>query len=204
MFSCKPLTMDHLRRPDNDQRETRRDCCSTSIVGFAGVLVLWLVTNSTLAADQSRHATAQTDTDEQAERSSTPSPGSPERRAILDALRMELGHLAGPDLVFVVGHLKVHTGWAWIHAFPQSHDGRSRYEDVSALLRKQKGRWSVQHLESGGEDCAEELDAGHCGAPAARFPAAPPEIFTLEGTSTPIIPDQKGKDAGRTPAHHPG
>lgn len=189
MFSCKPVTMNHLRRPDDDQRETRRDCCSTSIVGFAGVLVLWLVTNSTLAADQSRHATAQTDTDEQAERSSTPSPGSPERRAILDALRMELSHLTGPDIVFIVEHLKVRAGWAWIHAFPQSRDGRNRYEDVSALLHKQGRRWRVEHLASGGDACAEEPDTGDCGAPTVRYPAAPPEIFTLDGTSAPIIPD---------------
>jgi hypothetical protein len=172
--------MNHLHRPDNEQRQTRRDCCSTSIVGFALMLVLWLICNSTMAADQSHHAAAQTDNDEQAERSLTPSPGGPERRAILDALRMELGPLTGPDLVFVVEHLKVRSGWAWIHAFPQTRDGRKRYEDVSALLRKEGGRWRVQHLESGGEDCAEEPDAGHCGAPAARFPAAPPDIFTLD------------------------
>jgi hypothetical protein len=189
MFSHKPLTMNHLHRPDNDQQQTRVDRCSTSIVPFAAVLVLCLISNSTMAADQSRHAAAQTDTDEQAERSLTPPPGSPERRAILDTLRMELGHLAGPDLVFVVGHLKVHTGWAWIHAFPQSRDGRNRYEDVSALLHKQGRRWRVEHLASGGDACAEEPDTGDCGAPTVRYPAAPPEIFTLDGTSAPIIPD---------------
>ncbi len=150
------------------------------LYSFSLMLVLWLICNSTMAADRSHYAAAQTDNDEQAERSLTPSPGGPERRAILDALRMELGPLTGPDLVFVVEHLKVRSGWAWIHAFPQTRDGRKRYEDVSALLRKQGGRWSVQHLESGGEDCAEEPDAGHCGAPAARFPAAPPDIFTLD------------------------
>jgi hypothetical protein len=180
--------MSHLRRPGNGQGEAHRDRSLISIVGLATTLVLWLMSDSTLAGEPFRHTVVQTDQIEQPRPSLTPPPGSQERRAILDALRGELTDLVGPDLVFVVEHLKVYAGWAWIHAFPQSRDGGNQYEDVSALLRKQGGRWRLQHLESGGEGCSEEPDPEACPDPATRFPAAPREIFTPDGTSARIAP----------------
>ena len=116
----------------------------------------------------------------------TPPPGSPERGAILDALRAELTHLTGPDLVFVVAVLRVGAGWAWIEAAPQSRDGASRYEEVTALLQCRDGRWAVQVLgpcdaEDDPAACAEDTDPERL---LERFPTLPPGL--VPGVSGPL------------------
>jgi len=63
----------------------------------------------------------------------TPPPGSVERKLIMDALRKRW---PDSDAKFVVKHLKVNNGWAWIHVAPQSRDGCSHFEDESWLLKK--------------------------------------------------------------------
>ncbi|MFL6374436.1 MAG: hypothetical protein ACJ73D_07215, partial [Pyrinomonadaceae bacterium] len=59
----------------------------------------------------------------------TPAKGSAERNAIMDGLRAEYKKMSGPDdrafrgaITFNVTFLKVHNGWAWIYAEPQSTD----------------------------------------------------------------------------------
>ena len=83
---------------------------------------------------------------------SVPAPGTMERRAILDGLRhwvrMRLGH----EVRFVVRHLKVKSGWAWVVTEPQSPDGTQRFEPLSALLKKGKNCWAVVAVPSG--ECA--------------------------------------------------
>lgn len=96
----------------------------------------------------------------------TPPPGSAERKAILDALRTELNVLHHLEVVFVVAHLKVLHDWAFIHAFPQSADGASKYEDVTALMRNQGGEWNVVDLVAVE---LEELKKEHPSAPSAIF-----------------------------------
>src|SRR5947208_347655 len=54
-----------------------------------------------------------------------PKPGSPERKAIVDAMRAK-GDI--PDRVFVTRYLMVQDGWAWIVADPKSRDGKNSYE----------------------------------------------------------------------------
>lgn len=150
------------------------------IVGLSLILALVAVSVSTAAAEQFRNRPVAT-VEERTEHPSTPLPGSWERRAILDALRAELTHLTGPDLVFVVEHLAVRAGWAWVQASPQSRDGANRYEDVSALLRKQGCRWTVQHLGPCCETC--DQDPGCTDGTVEfewileRYPSVPPEIF---------------------------
>ena len=102
----------------------------------------------------------------------------PERKAILDALREELRRQQGLKVVFVVNHLKVQRGWAWIETSPQSADGANRFEDVSALLQKRDGRWRVAEIacaEEGNPDCVGHQD--FFTRLSRRFPAAPSEIF---------------------------
>lgn len=99
----------------------------------------------------------------------TPPPGSPERRAILDALRAEIRRTLGLDVVFLVEHLKVKDGWSWIHTRPQSKDGLSNYEDISALLRDQGRGWRVLDLSDG------EIEGVR-----KRFPQAPKAIFPVQ------------------------
>lgn len=77
---------------------------------------------------------------------------NPERTAILGALRAWVKNNLDLKVVFVVKHLKVKNGWAWIHTIPQSPDGKNHYEDISALLRKGNGCWAVVAVPSG--ECA--------------------------------------------------
>lgn len=108
----------------------------------------------------------------------TPPPGSGERRQILGSLRHEIFRLHRLDVVFVVDFLKVQDGWAWVETRPQSPDGQSRYEGVSALLRKSGGLWRIAELACSGPDDPECL-----GSPdyfrklKARFPALPLSVL---------------------------
>jgi len=108
----------------------------------------------------------------------TPQPGSAERKAILDALRRWVKQQHHMDVIFVVRHLKVKNGYAWVHTLPQSKDGSSRYEDISALLKKDLGRWEVAEIP-----CAEEDNPDCIGDPAyfdglkQRFPEMPEDIL---------------------------
>jgi len=105
-------------------------------------------------------------------------PGSPVRKAVLDALRKEMKRLHGVDMVFVVKYMKVKKGWSWVHTLPQSQDGRSHYEDVSALLHRKDGMWEVAELA-----CTEEENPECIGDPSyfaklkERFPKVPEEIL---------------------------
>ena len=111
----------------------------------------------------------------------TPLPGTSERKAILNAMRKVVKRMSGLDVVFVVPYLKVDQGWAWIHTIPQSRDGRSHYEDVSALLHKRKGYWKKADIaascEPGAEetpDCSEKTFIKRL---KDKYPSAPLTIF---------------------------
>lgn len=118
----------------------------------------------------------------------TPSPGSPQRKAVLDALRKELKRLHAIDAIFVVQHIHVKGRWAWVEAQPQSTDGSARFESIAALLRQDKTGWRVVDIP-----CAEPDDHQCLGGPKfsgamlGRFPAMPPEILS---------PAAAGADAG--------
>ena len=111
----------------------------------------------------------------------TPKPGSPERKAILDAMREVVKRMSGLDVVFVVPYLKVDKGWAWIHTIPQSRDGRSHYEDVSTLLHKRQGRWKMADItascEPGLEDTPDCSEKTFIKRLKAKYPSAPLSIF---------------------------
>lgn len=103
---------------------------------------------------------------------------STERKAILDAVRLEIKRLHGLQVVFVVRQLKIANNWAWLHALPQSRDGKNRYEDVVALLRKHKGQWKIMEMP-----CTEEDNPDCLGDPnffkhlQQRIKGIPPEIL---------------------------
>lgn len=71
----------------------------------------------------------------------TPEKNSPDRTAILGALREMVKSMSGLEVVFVVDHLVVHGDWAWIETQPMSADGTQHYEPVTGLLAKRKGQW---------------------------------------------------------------
>ena len=108
-------------------------------------------------------------------------PGSPVRKAILDALRQKMKRLSGLNMLFVVRSLKVKDGWAWVHTLPQSPDGKNHYEDISALLHLKDDTWEVAELA-----CTEEENPKCLSNPdyflelKKRFPKVPEEILPEE------------------------
>lgn len=115
-----------------------------------------------------------------------PDRANPKRKAILDVLRSFVKRMSDLDVIFVVSHLKVGCGWAWIEAEPQSADGTQHYESMQALLARRDGNW--QYVESPPEwsecdadpDCVDrsryfrKLAAKHPGLASGIFPVDAP------------------------------
>lgn len=103
----------------------------------------------------------------------TPKPGSPERKAILDALRAPVEREARQKVVFHNVSLKVEKGWAFVHAISMDRAGKKAVLgdlDTAGLLRKQNGRWKVLHWGVAG-------DIGVVCEAAKKYPQAPRAIF---------------------------
>ncbi len=87
----------------------------------------------------------------------TPDKGSPERKAILDALRLPVERDLKQKIVFVADDLKVQGTWAFVSGRPTKPDGSSpnlagtEWADAEdlfdnnffGLLRKSGGKWRV-------------------------------------------------------------
>jgi len=86
----------------------------------------------------------------------TPTPGTMERRAILDGLRYWVRNRLHLNVRFVVRHLKVRNGWAWVETDPRSPDGKAHYEPIRALLKKGRGCWAVVTVAS--DECTSADD----------------------------------------------
>ena len=98
----------------------------------------------------------------------TPEKGSPERKAILDALRIPLERDLKQKVVFVTDNFKVQGNFAFVSGTPQNSAGgdpdysRTKYaEQVDsgafdnnffALLKKTAGKWRVAHYAIGCTD----------------------------------------------------
>lgn len=94
-----------------------------------------------------------------AQTSYTPEKGSPERKAILDALRIPVERDLKQKVVFVADDFNVLGNWAFIGGRPQAADGgeidfsRTQYAEMVdsgafdnnlfALLKKTAGKWKV-------------------------------------------------------------
>jgi hypothetical protein len=78
----------------------------------------------------------------------TPAIGSPERQALMDALRDE--YKSRPyrgSITFVVNYLKIHNGWAWTYPEPRSTDPHDQFgENSGFLLHQVNGQWKVMNL----------------------------------------------------------
>lgn len=98
----------------------------------------------------------------------TPERGSPERKAILDALRVPVEKQLKQSVVFKVNELNVQKGWAFMLGVPQQPDGNpvdytgtvyqtakddGVFDDgIVALLRNRNGKWQVVQLVIGATD----------------------------------------------------
>jgi hypothetical protein len=96
-------------------------------------------------------------TEEVADKLHTPPEGSTERRALLEALRQHWKSTRNPanskpyrgKITFRVSYLKVHHGWAWANADPQSSAPDEGFpENDGFLLHLERGRWTVMKLPS--------------------------------------------------------
>jgi hypothetical protein len=89
-----------------------------------------------------------------------------------------VARLHGLEMVFVVGHLRVKDGWAWVETRPESRDGGSRFEDISALLRLRDRVWQVAEIpctEVDKPDCLEAPD--YFPQLLSRYPGLPVEVL---------------------------
>jgi len=120
----------------------------------------------------------------QADSAYTPRRGSAERKEILDAMRAHRRQFDARPVVFVVSHLRVQRGWAWLSVRPQSPDGRSRFESESALLQHRAMGWVVREvMPAAGEREGTELEADCAWFQHLRttFAAVPPAILPAAG-----------------------
>jgi len=116
----------------------------------------------------------------------TPEKGSPERKAILDALRVPVERDLKQKVVFVADNFKVQGTWAFVSGTPQNSSGgdpdysKTKYADqvdsgafdnnFFALLRKTGGKWKVTHYLIGCTDVCYLDWWSRYKAPKAIFP----------------------------------
>lgn len=98
----------------------------------------------------------------------TPEKGSPERKAILEALRAPVERDLKQKIVFVTDNFKVQGSWAFVSGTPQNSSGGvpdysgTKYADqvesgafdhnFFALLKKSSGKWRVTNYALGCTD----------------------------------------------------
>ena len=112
----------------------------------------------------------------------TPTKGSPERKAIMDALREGDKNNFDKPVVYIVNYLKVHNGWAWTDVTPMDDKGHAMAEGEQALLHFENGKWVSKDLSKVADDPNDPLGAED---PSPRYiknvlkvyPEAPADIF---------------------------
>ncbi len=110
-----------------------------------------------------------------------PPPGSPERHAILEALRPPVQRTLGSRVVFHQVEIRVSGSWAFVSAEPRTPAGRRfqaflqecQCDDlVYGLLRRVGGRWTLVDSFTGVTDVAYLVWLD-------RYPDAPRAIYPL-------------------------
>jgi hypothetical protein len=121
-----------------------------------------------------------------AQQAYTPEKGSPERKAILDALRLPIERDLKQKVVFVADNFNVQGAWAFVSGTPQNANGgepdyaRTKYADqvdtgafdnnFFALLKKTGGKWKVTTYAIGCTDVCYAYWWRKYRAPKAIFP----------------------------------
>ncbi|HEX6746668.1 MAG TPA: hypothetical protein VF092_05180 [Longimicrobium sp.] len=122
----------------------------------------------------------------EAQRVHTPEPGSPERRLLMDALRIRMQRELNRPMIFQVRQLRVLGSWAFAEVVPRKPDGSpfdyrgTRYEEARnegmmddasvAVLHRTGGQWRVVRIAIGPTDVAWLGWDRELGAPRAVFP----------------------------------
>lgn len=100
----------------------------------------------------------------------TPKPGSTERKALMDALRIPVERELKQKVIFEVQHLKVLKDWAFMRGRPLQPNSKpidykgteheeaikeGAFDDgIAALLHRRNGKWTVTIHEIGATDVA--------------------------------------------------
>jgi hypothetical protein len=98
----------------------------------------------------------------------TPAKDSPERKAVLDALRVPVERDLKKKTTFAIDHFKIQGSWAFLYGKPRKADGSrmdyrgTKYQaavnegmfddNFFALLRKTGGKWKVATFAIGCTD----------------------------------------------------
>ena len=122
----------------------------------------------------------------------TPQPGSPERQAIMDVMRLDFysgdaaaAHRNAKGVLFAVRFLKVHGDWALTCVDPVNAAGKEIAEFRWGLLRRKADRWSdAKYFDAirpyPSEEAAEDaldMTASTIQKIWRTFPDAPKDIF---------------------------
>ena len=129
----------------------------------------------------------------------TPKSGDPVRKGVMDGLREWVKDNLDLEVVFVVNHLLVADGWAWTETRPQSEDGKSKYEDIVALLTKTRKGWQVVHVPSL-EEGAPPVDDDYFEGLLEEMPEIPRGIFSWGGKTVGKPPATSAKAPSAKPA----
>jgi hypothetical protein len=113
----------------------------------------------------------------------TPAKGSPERQAILDAVREEYKEGADHPAEFKVNYLKVHNGWAWINVTPLDASGKPVADPAPLLFYNDNGKWAAKDLNDVQLE-GDEHEGPH--SPSRKYIAALQKKYP--GVPTDIIP----------------
>lgn len=107
----------------------------------------------------------------------SPAAKSPERQAILDALR------GSEYVIYQVNFIKVHNGWAWVDTTPlDPKTKQATAEGGPNLLHLVNGKWTVMDLSRVPEDKNDPLGAEDASPTFVRnlrraFKGCPADIF---------------------------
>lgn len=107
----------------------------------------------------------------------SPAAKSPERQAILDALR------GGDNVLYQVNFIKVHSGWAWVDTTPlDPKTKQATAEGGPNLLHLVNGKWKVMDLSKVPEDKNDPMGAEDASPTFVRnlrrtYKGCPADIF---------------------------
>lgn len=112
----------------------------------------------------------------------TPAKGSPERKAILDAVREEYKEGEDHPAEFQVNYLKVHNGWAWIDVTPLNESGKPVADPAPLLFYNDNGKWTAKDLndvpmEGDDHDGPHDPSPKYIKALQKKYPGLPSDII---------------------------
>ncbi len=142
-------------------------------------LALMLLVGAILTLGLTKHVLGQAQPNDQLR---TPTEGSPEYKAILDAVREEYKEGADQPAKFHVNYLKVHNGWAWIDVTPLNENGKPVADPAPLLFFNDNGKWTAKDLNDVPTD-AEGHEGPHDPSPKyikalqKKYPGVPADII---------------------------